>query len=98
MPKLTKKQKEELFFYMERELKKLEEIFKEVKLKNKKALEVFDLAKTYFQDALYFNKKDEYVKTFELINYCWGLLDALAILKALEIPAKMKGWFKIEQK
>ncbi|MEM1536125.1 MAG: DUF357 domain-containing protein [Candidatus Pacearchaeota archaeon] len=95
--RLTKKQEKELFFYMQRELKKLKEVFKEVELKNEKASEIFCLAKTYFEDALYFKEKKEYVKVFELVNYCWGLLDALAISKALKIPTKMKKWFKIEQ-
>ncbi|MEM7825914.1 MAG: DUF357 domain-containing protein [Candidatus Aenigmatarchaeota archaeon] len=95
---MKKKQEKELFFYMNRELKRLKQVFSEVNLKKKvtkkASKEIFELAYSYFKDALYFYQKQEYVKTFELLNYCWGLLDALAIAKVLRVPPKMCGWFK----
>jgi len=90
--KLPQKQHDELFFYLERELKKLEEVFKKVKVK--KDLDAFKLAQDYFQDAKHFDKKEEYVKAFELVNYVWGILDALAISKDISVPKEIQKWFK----
>ncbi|UCD20519.1 MAG: DUF357 domain-containing protein [archaeon] len=95
--KINKKQEKELFHYMERELKKLEQVFKKIKLKEKKFSNTFNLALSYFKDSKHFYKKQEYVKCFELLNYTWGLLDALAISKGILVPKTIKKWFKIEQ-
>ena len=92
MKKLTDKQHDELFFYLERELKKLEEVFKKVKIK--KDLDAFKLAKSYFQDSKHFYEKKEYVKSFELVNYVWGILDALAIHTEMTVPKEIQKWFK----
>lgn len=96
MLEISKKQQEELFFMLERESKKLIQVFSNIKLKDKKYSQVFNLSKTYFQDMQHFLDKKEYVKAFELENYVWGLLDALAIAKAINVPARMRGWFKAE--
>jgi hypothetical protein len=95
---LNKTQEEEFFFILERENKKLEQIFKSIKLKtkDKKTKEIFNLVLSYYKDMSYFLKKKEYVKAFELENYVWGLLDALAIFKAIQIPANMQAWFKCD--
>jgi hypothetical protein len=94
MKKLTYKQHEELFFYLERELKKLKEVFKKIKVK--KDAEAFKLAQSYFQDAKHFDEKKEYVKAFELVNYVWGILDALAIHKEISVPKEIQKWFKTD--
>jgi hypothetical protein len=44
----------------------------------------------------YFFKKDEHVKAFELQNYVWGLLDSLALSKAIEVPKEFQKYFKAE--
>jgi len=92
MKKLPQKQHDELFFYLERELKKLREVFEKVKVK--KDADAFKLALSYFQDAKHFDKKKEYVKAFELVNYVWGILDALAISKDISVPKEIQKWFK----
>jgi hypothetical protein len=92
--KLPEKQHDELFFYLERELKKLKEVFKKIKIK--KDADAFKLATSYFEDAKHFYKKKEYVKAFELVNYVWGILDALAIHKEITVPKGIRKWFKTD--
>lgn len=87
----------ELLFYLKREIKKLRIIFQEVSAKEK-GKEVFNLAKSYFEDCLHFYKQKQFVKAFELENYIWGILDSLANLGLLIIPNEIKKWFKVEQK
>ncbi|MEM2121255.1 MAG: DUF357 domain-containing protein [Candidatus Woesearchaeota archaeon] len=97
--KITPEQERELFFYLKRELNRLSVVIKSVKLigkSDKKFLDILNLAKCYFNDAKYFYDKKEYVKSFELLNYCWGLLDALAISKMLKVPKRFQKWFKTE--
>ncbi|HDI02989.1 MAG TPA: DUF357 domain-containing protein [Candidatus Pacearchaeota archaeon] len=94
---LTEKSSKELIFMLQREDKKLKEVFKSIKLTGKeKAKEIFELAKSYYKDYVYFKEKKDYVKAFELQNYVWGLLDALAILKAISVPKKLQKYFKTD--
>ena len=92
--RITKKMKEEFFYYLNREKKKLEIVFEKVKVK-KEGKKVFELAKSYFKDMKYFFDKKEYVKVFELENYIWGILDTLANFNLLIIPKGIKKWFKV---
>ncbi len=92
--RITKKMKEEFFYYLSREKKKLEIVFEKVKVK-KEGKEVFELAKSYFKDMKYFFDKGEYVKVFELENYIWGILDTLANFNLLIIPKEIRKWFKV---
>jgi hypothetical protein len=97
--KLSKEQENEMFFYLKRELVRLSNVMSKVKLVenvDERISEVFALAKSYFNDAKYFYDKKEFVKSFELVNYCWGLLDALAISKTLSVPKRFRSWFKAE--
>ncbi len=85
----------ELMYYLKREWEKLNIVFKEVKLVKEEYKDLWEMVLSYYNDLKYFYEKRDYVKVFELENYIWGLLDALANLKALEIPEKIKRWFKI---
>lgn len=96
-----KKEIKELIYYNEREINKLKIVFeelqpqfKDLKEKNK---DLFDLLNSYFCDLLYFYKKGEIIKTFELSNYIWGYLDCLANLKIIKPNKKIKRWFKVER-
>ena len=92
--KLNKKMEKEFFFYLDREVKKLKVVFKNVKIK-RGGEKVFKLASSYFEDLKYFLDKKEFVKAFELENYIWGILDTLANLNLLEIPKRIRKWFKV---
>jgi hypothetical protein len=94
--RLTQKQENELFYVLNREKTKLEQIFSSMKLKDKKFSPAFNLAQAYYKDMNHFLDKKEYVKAFELQNYVWGILDCLAISKALQVPREIKGWFKAD--
>ncbi len=96
MTKLTSKQKDEFFFILKREEAKLERIFDKIKLKKQEFSETFKFMKSYYEDMKFFFKKQEYVKAFELQNYVWGFLDALAINKAIDVPKELQKYFKAE--
>jgi hypothetical protein len=94
--KLSQKQEEELFFILDRENKKLEKVFSSIKLKDQKFSEIFHLAQSYYGDMKHFFDKKEYVKAFELQNYVWGMLDSLAVMKAIQVPKELQKWFKTD--
>ena len=96
MTNLSPKQKEEFFFILKREEAKLNQIFEKIKLKDQKFSETFKFAKSYYEDMKHFFAKQEHVKAFELQNYVWGLLDALALNKAIEVPKELQKHFKVE--
>ena len=49
------------------------------------ALEFFDMAKRYYLDAQYFEKKGDRVNAFAAINYSHGWLDAGARIKLFKV-------------
>ncbi len=96
MAKITKKQEQELFYVLNRENEKLKMIFSSIKLIDKKFSQAFNLVQSYYKDMNHFLNKKEYVKAFELQNYVWGILDSLAIMKAIKVSREMQKWFKAE--
>jgi hypothetical protein len=58
----------------------------------------FILVKSYYEDMKHFFEKQEYVKAFELQNYVWGMLDALAVNGLIEVPKEIQKWFKADFK
>ena len=60
----------------EKEMKRLEEIFADVKvLEEDRAQEFYDFAKDYFNDGKHFFEKEEYVQAFEAFIIAWAYLD-----------------------
>ena len=94
--KLSQAQQQELFFILDRENRKLKEIFAKIKLVDDKFSQTFNLVKSYYEDMNHFFDKKEYVKAFELQNYVWGMLDSLAVMKAIKVPKEMQKWFKAD--
>ena len=84
--------KEEFFYYLDREYKKLELIFKNIKFLDNR-FENFLIS--YYNDLKYFYEKKDFVKAFELENYIWGILDTLINLRLIEVPEEYKKWFKL---
>jgi hypothetical protein len=78
-----------------KEIEKMERILKEVKVKDIKALEVYNLALSYFTDAKHFLDKKDFVRAFEAIVICWAYLDACLHFGFLEIPEEFKEHFTI---
>jgi hypothetical protein len=78
-----------------KEIEKMEKILKEVKLKDAKALEVYNLALSYFTDAKHFLDKKDFVRAFEAIVICWAYLDACLHFGFLEISEEFKKHFTV---
>jgi len=86
----------ELEFYLEREYKKLEVVFKKIKYLGENK-ELWNLVLSYWRDLKYFYERRDKIKAFELVNYLWGMLDVLANLNLIYISKDIKKWFKVEQ-
>ncbi len=87
----------------EREIRRLEDVFKEIfvvipekSLLYDVAKDLFDFAKGYFEDAKYFYEKGKFLESFELCSYVWGILDAMARIGFIN-PKKTRKYFKVEQ-
>jgi len=94
--KISKAQQKEFLFILERENKKLDQIFSSIKIRKMEFSETFKFAESYYKDMKYFSEKGEHVKAFELQNYVWGFLDALAISKAIIVPKELQKYFKAD--
>jgi len=79
----------------EKEKKRVEFAIKELKKKDDKADSVLELVYSYEKDANYFFMKKEYLESFELYVYVFGLLDALARLDLID-PGKARKHYKID--
>jgi hypothetical protein len=56
----------------------------EVKVDNKKILEVIEYAKNYFEDSKYHRDQKKFEVALTSVAYCEGLLDALKLLGLAE--------------
>ncbi len=82
---------------VEKEKRRAAFAFQEIKVNDKEgAKDLFELAKSYFDDANYFYEKGKLLEAFELYAYLWGLLDAGARLGLFD-PGKARKHYKIEQ-
>jgi len=80
---------------VKKEIEKMEEVVKEVELKDIKALEVYNLALSYFSDAKHFFEKEDFVRAFEAVIISWAYLDACLHFGFIEIPEKFKKYFTV---
>ena len=49
------------------------------------ALDFLDMAQRYYDDALHFKKKNDFVNAFAALNYAHGWLDAGARIKLFKV-------------
>ena len=82
----------EFFYYLNREYEKLKIVLEKIEFKDK---DIEKFVRAYYEDMKYFYNKKDYLKAFELENYIWGILDALANLNIIYVPEDIKNWFKI---
>ena len=80
---------------VEKNIKKMEEVLKNLKILDKNALELYNLAISYFSDSKYFLKKDDLIRAFECITISWAYIDALLHFKLVEIDEKYKKYFTV---
>ena len=55
------------------------------KKREKEAQKVLDMAQRYYDDAKYFEKKDDWVNAFACLNYAHGWLDCGSMLGLFEV-------------
>jgi len=82
---------------LDREIYKLSIVFQKVNLKSNEIDDLWKMILSYWKDCKYFYESGKKLEAFELVNYIWGLLDALANLDLIEVPGDIKKWFKVEQ-
>lgn len=71
---------------LEKEFARTEKALNSIKISHSpEAKELFDLAKTYYEDAKHFSSKGDFASAFGALNYAFGLLDGGAKLKFFEI-------------
>ena len=80
---------------VEKNIKKMEEVLKNLKILDKNALELYNLAISYFSDSKYFLEKNDLIRAFECITISWTYIDALLHLKLVEIDEKYKRYFTV---
>jgi hypothetical protein len=78
---------------VEENIRKMEEVLKNLKILDKNALELYNLAVSYFLDSKYFLEKNDLIRAFECITISWAYIDALLHLKLVEIDEKYKRYF-----
>lgn len=79
----------------EKELKRLEEIFAELKVINKEGDEFYNFAKNYFDDGKHFFNKEQFVQAFEAFITAWAYLDIGLKLGLFE--TNLKKYFTVDK-
>lgn len=68
----------------DRVIKEIKEIPDNLHLNETEVATVFDWAKSYLEDAKYYQKEGKLETSLTSVAYCEGLLDALRLLGAVE--------------
>lgn len=84
---------EELENLCKREVEKMEEVFRKIKVIDSSGLRLFNLALSYFYDSKYFLERRDLIRSFEAIVISWAYVDAGLNLKVFEIPEEIKSYF-----
>jgi|GEM_PF-2223839 len=79
----------------EREMKRMHEVFKEIKNKEKteKADQFYDFALNYYKDGCYFYKEKKYIEAFEAFIISWSYVDSGLKLGFFSVPDEQRKWF-----
>lgn len=77
----------------EKEVQRMEKIFRSLRLTNKKGKKLLELVKAYFQDSKYFLQKKRYLQAFEAAVICWAYVDAGLHLGVFSVKNEMRKWF-----
>ena len=80
----------------EKEIARMEAVFKELKVVNADAMELYNLAVSYFSDSKHFLQKGDALRAFEAAVISWAYCDAGLHLKAFEVPGALKPNFTTE--
>jgi hypothetical protein len=78
-----------------KEMKRMEEVFSEIKVLDKpKSKEFYDFAKNYFDDGRHFYSQEKFVEAFEAFIITWAYLDIG--LKLSLFQTKLKKYFTVD--
>lgn len=80
----------------EKEINKMENILKEMKVVDNRGLELYNLILSYFTDAKHFFDKKDFIRAFEAVVISWAYCDAGLHLKVFFIDGKFKKYFTAE--
>lgn len=78
-----------------REIDRMEAVFKELKVVNADAMELYNLAQSYFSDAGHFLRKGDSLRAFEAAVIAWAYCDAGLHLRAFEVSEALKKDFTV---
>ena len=79
----------------EKEIARMEAVFKELKVVNPEAMELYNLAVSYFSDAKHFLARADFVRAFEAAVIAWAYCDAGLHLRAFEVPEALRNDFTV---
>jgi hypothetical protein len=79
----------------EKEIVRMEAVFKELKVVNADAMELYNLAVSYFSDSKHFLSRGDAVRAFEAAVIAWAYCDAGLHLRAFEMPEALRKDFTV---
>jgi len=77
----------------EKEIKKMQPIVDSLKLENKEAKELFQMTRSYFNDAKYFFEKGKFLQAFEAAVISWAYIDAGLHLGVFTVDSNFSKMF-----
>jgi len=80
---------------VKKEIRKMEKVFKKIKLLDGNVKEIFNLAKAYLDDSKYFYKKKDFLRAFEAAVISWAYVDGGLHMKILDVPEEEKEVFTV---
>lgn len=80
----------------EKEIKRMEEILKGLKIVDNKGLELYNLILAYFSDSKGFFRKEDFLRAFETVVISWAYCDAGIHLGVFSVEDNLKKHFTIE--
>jgi len=81
---LTKEKLEKYIKITEKAIKKVK-LSKNPNINEDAAIEILEMAKRYYKDALYFKEKGDYINAFAAVNYAHGWLDTAAFIGLFDV-------------
>ncbi len=78
-----------------KEIEKIDNVIKELKLVDGNGEKLLQLTKSYFNDAKYFHSKKQHLQAFEAAVICWAYIDAGLHTKVFSIPEKFLKMFTV---
>lgn len=75
------------------EIKRMEEVFKRLRILKKEAGRFMDFSHRYFSDSKYFFENRKFLEAFEACIISWAYIDFALKLGWVSVPEEMRKWF-----